>query len=227
MKKSRLLVATCALSVLISTIANASLVVPSGLNPGDVYHVIFVSSTSRDATSANIADYDAHVQAAADAAGIGASIGMNWLAIGSTVGGVSARTHIAPLFQNLLDAGDKIYNQNGDLVASSFNALWGTLNRRVRYDEYGNATILASPWTGTLTSGHTASNSLGTITPIYGKESQVFAWLNKGTAANTESRQLYAISSAITVAAVPVPATAWLFGSGLLGLIGIARRKIS
>ena len=27
------------------------------------------------------------------------------------------------------------------------------------------------------------------------------------------------------VAAVPIPAAAWLFGSGLLGLIGIARRK--
>ncbi len=29
----------------------------------------------------------------------------------------------------------------------------------------------------------------------------------------------------VDVAAVPVPAAAWLFGSGLLGLIGIARRK--
>jgi hypothetical protein len=28
-----------------------------------------------------------------------------------------------------------------------------------------------------------------------------------------------------TVSAVPIPAAVWLFGSGLLGLIGIARRK--
>jgi len=27
------------------------------------------------------------------------------------------------------------------------------------------------------------------------------------------------------VSAVPVPAAAWLFGSGLLGLIGVARRQ--
>ena len=27
------------------------------------------------------------------------------------------------------------------------------------------------------------------------------------------------------VSAVPVPAAVWLFGSGLIGLIGIARRK--
>ena len=29
----------------------------------------------------------------------------------------------------------------------------------------------------------------------------------------------------ITVSAVPVPAAAWLFGSGLLGLVGVARKK--
>ncbi len=28
-----------------------------------------------------------------------------------------------------------------------------------------------------------------------------------------------------TNSAVPIPAAAWLFGSGLLGLVGIARRK--
>jgi hypothetical protein len=27
------------------------------------------------------------------------------------------------------------------------------------------------------------------------------------------------------VSAVPVPAAAWLFGSGLLGLVGVARRR--
>jgi len=33
------------------------------------------------------------------------------------------------------------------------------------------------------------------------------------------------LSSTLTVSAIPVPAAVWLFGSGLLGLIGIARRK--
>ena len=31
--------------------------------------------------------------------------------------------------------------------------------------------------------------------------------------------------ASVTVGAVPVPAAAWLFGSGLIGLVGIARRK--
>jgi hypothetical protein len=29
----------------------------------------------------------------------------------------------------------------------------------------------------------------------------------------------------VTLGAVPIPAAAWLFGSGLIGLIGIARKK--
>lgn len=35
------------------------------------------------------------------------------------------------------------------------------------------------------------------------------------------------VSISADVSAVPVPAAAWLFGSGLLGLIGIARRKVA
>jgi hypothetical protein len=33
------------------------------------------------------------------------------------------------------------------------------------------------------------------------------------------------VSVTADVSAVPVPAAAWLFGSGLLGLVGVARRK--
>ena len=37
--------------------------------------------------------------------------------------------------------------------------------------------------------------------------------------------QIVAADKFITVSAVPIPAAVWLFGSGLLGLIGVARRK--
>ena len=40
-----------------------------------------------------------------------------------------------------------------------------------------------------------------------------------------ESANGYIISTDIVNTAVPVPAAVWLFGSGLLGLVGIARRK--
>jgi hypothetical protein len=44
-------------------------------------------------------------------------------------------------------------------------------------------------------------------------------------AAGTEIGAVFATVNSVTVSAVPVPAAAWLFGSGLLGLLGIARRK--
>jgi hypothetical protein len=36
---------------------------------------------------------------------------------------------------------------------------------------------------------------------------------------------LQGVALSVSVSAVPVPATVWLFGSGLIGLFGIARRN--
>jgi hypothetical protein len=33
------------------------------------------------------------------------------------------------------------------------------------------------------------------------------------------------LMDSVSYGAVPIPASAWLFGSGLLGLVGMARRK--
>jgi hypothetical protein len=41
----------------------------------------------------------------------------------------------------------------------------------------------------------------------------------------TDAGAIYLDDASLTVTAVPVPAAVWLFGSGLLGLIGVARRK--
>lgn len=52
--------------------------------------------------------------------------------------------------------------------------------------------------------------------------------INGGTTETTARRDLdfTNISYAVwEVSAVPIPAAAWLFGSGLLGLVGVARRK--
>jgi hypothetical protein len=98
----------------------APIPVPAGLNPGDEYHLVFVSiDTRRNATPSDIDVYNAFVQGVADAAGIGNSQGINWRAIGSTA---------------LVDARDNalvtepVYNMAGELVADGFNDIWdGTL----------------------------------------------------------------------------------------------------
>lgn len=236
MKKSRLLHALYAsLFFLLSTTANAALVVPAGLNPGDAYHLMFVSSTTRFATSSDIKDYDDHVQSAADAAGIGSSIGVNWLAVGSTTS-VSAYDHLSPLFSNMSELDTvPIYNQNGELVASSFNTLFTgpttSLTNPIDYDENGNL-LNALVYTGTFSTGVAYTNfTLGSANGMsqYGSSGAFGStWVSNTSAnASTNSLSIYGFSQQLAVAAVPLPAAVWLFGSGMLGLFGIARRKKS
>jgi hypothetical protein len=235
MDNSRLLTVVSAFTLaLLATTVQAALIVPAGLNNGDAYHVIFVSSTVRDATSTNIADYDTHVQAAAEAAGIGSTAGVNWLAVGSTET-VDAINHISPLFTDPNTV--PIYNQNGQLVASSLNDLANSatlLSNPILYDEYG-VPLDTSVWTGTFQNGLVKYTNfwLGRLigtSPLqfveYGTSNSITAaWVNNGGSNRTNAFSLYGISQEIIVGAVPVPAAVWLFGSGLLGLIGVARRK--
>ena len=203
------------------TTANAALVVPGGLNPGDKYHVIFVTSNVLSATSANISPYDSFVQSTADAAGIGGSI--NWLAVGSTADGTNAISHVGALFSDTSNI--PIYNQNGDLVSASFNGLWdGGLDSAVGYDQFGNP-ISTSVWTGTNSNGSGSGGfQLGSSSASFGNSTAITgSWINVSTANNTSSFSIYAMSQELT--AVPVPAAAWLFGSGLLGIAGVARYK--
>lgn len=54
-----------------------------------------------------------------------------------------------------------------------------------------------------------------------GFDATIVNWTFSGDDAYTNSMTI----TSTGIAAVPVPAAVWLFGSGLLGLVGIARRK--
>ena len=49
---------------------------------------------------------------------------------------------------------------------------------------------------------------------------------NSGGGSTVSNNQQFYINT-LDVTAVPVPAAAWLFGSGLIGLVGIARRRVA
>ena len=228
-----------------STLSNAALLAPSVLVPsvlsvGDKFHYIFVTSGTTDAFSADISTYNAFVQATADSAGIGSSIGLtNWRALASTPT-ISAAVNLAPLFndQNSIP----IYNMGSDansnfnIVASSLMDLWanGSTNN-ILYEEDGTPNY-GNVWTGTTLSGNAYPNlALGSSTGFssyafpYNTESNIYA----GYTNQFIQWHLYGVSQELIVlengnvalSAVPVPAAAWLFGSGLLGLVGVVRRK--
>ena len=60
---------------------------------------------------------------------------------------------------------------------------------------------------------------------IIGLETFNLNWSNVLSASWTETSGSYLQLDNISVSAVPVPAAVWLFGSGLIGLIGVARGK--
>jgi hypothetical protein len=201
--------------------------VPSGLNPGDTYHVVFVTDQKRDATSSNIADYNAFVQSQAELAGaLTQNWGVSWSAIASTAT-VDARDNIAvdtsPIY--LLP-----FQGSGDLVADNATDLWdGSIQAFIQTDQFGTIEGQDNIWTGTATDGTeslflTLPAGLGSSNPRTGSSGDAEAgWVDFATEPADTSLALYAVSEELTV--VPVPAAVWLFGSGLLGLVGVARRS--
>jgi len=101
----------------------------------------------------------------------------------------------------------------------------GTGNINTRYGFYEGSVVndvFAQPVTPVSdTSPITFSlASLPLSSGIY-NTNQTFGFLS-GSAAGTAS---WDYKMTFNVRAVPLPATAWLFGSGLLGIIGVTRRK--
>ena len=152
-----------------------------GINPntgspwqiGDTYRLVFISSTTRNATSTNIADYNAHVQNAANAAGLGS---VTWYAIGST----ATVDAIDNTQTNVADVDGAFFLMDGSTIVSTSNAdFWDghTNAQAIRLDEYGNQYLplnsslpwyqYGPAWTGTGTNG-TSSGELGAATVTLG-----------------------------------------------------------
>lgn len=201
----------------------------SGINPatgsawvvGDKYRLIFVSSTSRNATSTSISDYNSHVQSAANAAGLGA---VNWYAIGST-STVSARSNTKTTNS---DTDGGIFLMDGSqVVANNLADLWdGTIDTRIDINEKGSPnsvntsiwTNWTAVWTGTANNGTIdATRFLGASTVTLGlAEAELKFWVNRSTHnMNTVNLPLYGISEVLTVEKV-LPINLSYFETSLL-----------
>ena len=189
---------------------------PATLSPwtfGDPYHLIYVTSTLRDATSTDIGDYNAFVQADADAAGIGASVGVTWFVLGSTAT-VNAK-------DNAVITGPVFGIYGSKYTAKDAADFW---------DYLFPAGSLILKLDGVAKNVHTGTHQglsrrpLGDATSV---EREWSAWQNwrdaTGYWAPTTQAEMCAISQQLQI--IPEPATLALLGLGGLGLVLGRKRR--
>jgi hypothetical protein len=174
--------------------------------------LVFVSSTTIAASSSNVATYDAHVQALADAAGIGSTMGVTWTAVVST-SSVNARDHAL--------VSGKVFNLDSDLIANDYEDMWdGSIQTNIDTMENGGSYI-GNVWTGTRADGSKdGSNYMGGQFVTYGSANQSSAstWIRQASSfPNTDLRRIYALSSVITAVPEPGAVSALIMG-GLVAL---------
>jgi len=192
----------------------------AGVNPAtgspwalsDPYHLIYVTSALTDATSTDIAYYNAFVQADADGAGMGASVGVNWSALGST--------ETVDAQDNAVITGPVFGIYDSKYVAVDAADFWD-------YVFPAGSLILQLDGSGknvhTGTHQGTARRPLGTASV----EREWSAWQNwrdaTGWWAPTEEHEMCAISQQLHI--IPEPATMSLLALGGLGLLLGRKRR--
>ncbi len=206
---------------------------PSGLNPGDQYRLAFVTSTFRDATSSNIADYNTFVTGVANTVPELAALGTSWSAIASTLS-IDARDNTMTN-PSLNGTGVPIFLLNDTKLADNNTDLWdGTIDTVFGITESGlPVPLFDSVWTGSRQDGSgAAQSSLGSPLCIaassgctagrtfFFTDSQ---WIDSDLLDARQVNAVYALSAPLT--AIPEPGTATLLALGLVA-VGISRRKL-
>ena len=235
----RAALAAIAIVVIASSAAAAPITVPTSLSAGDQYRLAFVTSTTRDAYSTNIADYNAFVAGVANGVTELQALGTSWNAIASTAS-VDARDNTGT---NPSAAGVSIFLLNDTMFATGNGDLWdvvlhaGAILTTLSINEAGSFTS-ELVWTGTSVDGTGSWGPLGEEEASTGLSSFGFSsysahtWIRYSDEIFDETNSFYAMSDVLTIptpaggagSAVPEPGTILLFGVGLAGL-GYMRRK--
>jgi hypothetical protein len=206
--RNSLLAALAVLSLTSGSALAVELATPSGLNPGDKFRYIFLTSGTTTAASSDIATYDAFVTAQAGTTTYQGSP-VVWRAIGSTAT-VNARDHVGGFSTNV-----PVYLVTGTKVAGNLGTgtggLWsGTLDAAVNYG-IGGTQITADPlrtWTGSQDNGNVNPGfGLGSNSGVnFGSiDSTSGSWLFLDAIGSNFEYRMVGISAELTV--VPEPGT--------------------
>jgi len=233
--------ATAAVLLVAADVARATpvaLSTPGGLNPGDKFRFIFVTSGTTQALSGDIAYYNSFVNTEAGGATYDSAI-VTWKAVGST-STVDARDNVGG-YNSLVP----IYLVNGTRVANDLTensgGFWSNqLLPGSQLNMYiGGTTIgaLRKPWTGSHDDGtkhedyHLGTN-YSTPNVLIGNTTldNNFIWDTSGN--KTFSRLMWGISSELMVSGTPVPeidpagmGSVLALVTGALGLLERRRRQ--
>ena len=178
---------------------------PSGVGGGGKFRLLFITSTTRSATSSQIGTYNAFVQGRANAGHSAIRpYGSGVRVIGSSAA-VNARTNTCTTGTG---SGIEIYWLNGSKVADSYSDLYDGNwdNRTAGKNELGNARSAMRVWTGTNNNG-TTDDALGSFLATYGDTTESGRPLDTGEDFSSRSLPLYGLSQVFTVR--DVGTTAW------------------
>jgi hypothetical protein len=223
----RLILAIAAFAVASHAASAAVVTIPTGLNPGDQYRLTFVTSATRDATSTNIADYNAFVTSAVNSVPALAALGTTWRAIASTHS-IDARDNTGTNW-TVDPVGVPIYALSDSLVATSNLDFWdGSHAISLRVTEM-DTLIDRDVWTGSTIDG-TEYYALGeSFQSHYGRSTSAASpWIHYYQLNNFYPASLYAMSDVLTVPAVPEPGSLALAGLAAAGLAAasLGRRRL-
>lgn len=178
----------------------AEVFVPSGLNAGDHYHLVFVTQGETTSLSNQIATYNTFVNNEAERAGsFTADWNLDWRAVGSTAS-VNANVNA------LVEA--PVYLLDGTSVADGFDDLWdGIIKAPISLDQFRNGA------TGRVVSGASfdggpapAAATLGDFFVRTGEINQTIGWIAGLLEVDPNTAlPMYAMSPRLTVTAVPEP----------------------
>ena len=187
---------------------------PADLAPGESYRVLCVTDGARDATSTDIAVYNAFVDADANANPLLASLDTEWRAVASTAA-VMARDNTSSYPTSPGDPGLPIYRPDGVRLADDYLAFWNSNPASMLFAPpqitttgeqlFGNVRV----WTGSFSDGLPHPTfPLGGAATIVGETNLAGnGWIQGGGLGSALDNRLYAMSGVLTVPE-PVPAPA-------------------
>ncbi|MDE0135643.1 MAG: hypothetical protein OXM54_12465, partial [Acidimicrobiaceae bacterium] len=187
---------------------------PPGVGGGDAFRLMFMTEDHRDATSADIDVYDAHVrEAAREGHAAIRRYADKFRVVGST-SEVDARDHTRTNRNNAAHTDVPIWWLNGQRIAPG-NAVfwsdtwenWAMADRRFASGE--TSTSNDWPWTGTRTDGRKEANPLGASNARRGRFSTTDADtgpISFNTIASTQDHAFYGLSPLFRVEPTPVNA---------------------